>query len=314
MRLLPLALLVLASAVWGSSYVVAKVALEEISPPLLAALRFGIATLVLWLILLVRRQTRLPTTADNASSSLLPRGADALRLVLLGAVGVAASGLLSYWGVSLTTATDAALLIVGEVLFTTVLAVSLIGERLTRMRSVALLVGLIGVIVLVLGGVSTSTPEAPNRPLGDLLILCGLAFESGYTVLGTRLSQRYDPLTVLTISLSGSCVVWLPVVGLWVRSGVGPPSFDAIAGVLYLAIVASVACYLVWFSVLRKVGATLGALSLLAQPVVGAALGIVLLGEQPTLATLLGGACVFMCLVLASVRAGSVEPRMVSET
>jgi len=302
MRLVPLALLVLASAAWGSSYVVAKVALQEISPPLLAALRFSIAAAVLWLILLARSRTTLPTRTDAA------------RLIVLGAIGVGANGLLGYWGVSLTTATDAALLIVGEVLFTTLLAVLLIGERLSRLRMAALLVGLLGAIVLILGGAATSTPEAPARALGDLLILCGLAFESAYTVLGTRLSRRYHPLSVLTISLSGSCLVWLPVIAFSARSGISLPSAGAIAGVLYLAVVTSVACYLVWFGVLRKVGATLGALSLLAQPVVGAALGILLLEEQPTLATLLGGACVVTCLVLASVRVRSAEPRTVAET
>jgi drug/metabolite transporter (DMT)-like permease len=96
--------------------------------------------------------------------------------------------------------------------------------------------------------------------------------------------------------------VWLPVIGFSVRSATSLPSAGAIAGVLYLAVVTSVACYLVWFSVLRRVGATLGALSLLAQPVVGAALGILLLREQPTLATVLGGGCVVICLVLASLR------------
>ena len=302
MRLVPLALLVLASAAWGASYVVAKVALQEISPPLLAALRFSIAAAVLWLILLARSRTTLPTRTDAA------------RLIVLGAIGVGANGLLGYWGVSLTTATDAALLIVGEVLFTTLLAVLLIGERLSRLRMAALLVGLLGAIVLILGGAATSTPEAPARALGDLLILCGLAFESAYTVLGTRLSRRYHPLSVLTISLSGSCLVWLPVIAFSARSGISLPSAGAIAGVLYLAVVTSVACYLVWFGVLRKVGATLGALSLLAQPVVGAALGILLLEEQPTLATLLGGACVVTCLVLASVRVRSAEPRTVAET
>jgi drug/metabolite transporter (DMT)-like permease len=73
--------------------------------------------------------------------------------------------------------------------------------------------------------------------------------------------------------------------------------------VLYLALVTSVVCYLVWFSVLRRAGATLGAVSLLAQPVVGALLGILLLGDVLTSSTLLGGACVVACLVLAALPA-----------
>jgi drug/metabolite transporter (DMT)-like permease len=295
MRFVPVALLVLANALWGSSYVVAKVAMEEIPPPLLAALRFTLAAIALWCIIATRTHPKFPTPADAA------------RLMLLGAIGIGANGLLGYWGVNLTTATDAALLIVGEVLFTTVLAIALTSDRLSRPRAAALLIGLIGVLVVIVGGATSQpTAEAPARALGDVLILCGLAFESAFTVLGTRLTQRHEPLTVLTLSITGSCLLWLPVIGFFVlRSGIGLPSPGASAGVLYLAGINSVVCYLVWFGVLRYAGATLGALSLLAQPVVGATLGILLLGDPLTLSTLTGAFCVLACLALAAWRTRS---------
>jgi drug/metabolite transporter (DMT)-like permease len=299
MRFLPIALLVLANALWGSSYVVAKVAMQEIPPPLLAALRFTLAGLVLWFVILIRARKRL--------LEKLPTPADAGRLMLLGAIGIGVNGLLGYWGVSLTTATDAALLIVGEVLFTTVLAVAITSDRLSRPRAAAMLIGLLGVLVLIAGGATAAaTPEAPNRALGDVLILAGLAFESLFTVLGTRLTHRHEPLTVLTLSITGSCLLWLPVIGVYVlQAGLSLPSAGASAGVLYLAGVNSVVCYLIWFGVLRYAGATLGALSLLAQPVVGALLGILLLGDPLTLSTLIGGFCVIGCLVLAAWRKGT---------
>jgi drug/metabolite transporter (DMT)-like permease len=284
------ALLVLANALWGASYVVAKVALEEIPAPLLAALRFTVAAVVLWLVTVSRR-------------SAMPSRRDAGKLLGLGVVGIAMNGLLGYWGISLTTATDAALLIVGEVLFTAALAVILAGEHLNTFRRVGLVTGLVGVVVLIAGGASDSLPLAPARPLGDVLILAGLGFEAAYTVLGTRLTHRYDALTVLTLSVSGSCVVWLPVIVWYAAQGtLRLPGPTALAGVLYLALVNSVACYLLWFSVLRRAGASLGALSLLAQPVVGALLGIFALGDPVLPSTLIGGACVLVCLLLASVR------------
>lgn len=303
MRLVPVLLLVLANALWGSSYVVAKVALEEIPPPVLAGLRFGLAAVALWLIVGARKGTRLPPRRDT------------LRLLALGVVGIGMNGLLGYWGVSLTTATDASLLIVGEVLFTTLFAVALASERLSSLRALGLLVGVIGVLVLIGGGAAAQpTAEAPARALGDVLILAGLAFESIHTVIGTRLAQRYDPLTVLTLSISGSCIVWLPILAGYGLQHPPMPSPSAISGVLYLAGVTSVLCYLIWFAVLRRAGAALGALSLLAQPVVGALLGITLLGDPLTLSTLLGAACVLGCLVLASLPASSPEPQMAVET
>jgi drug/metabolite transporter (DMT)-like permease len=299
MRFVPIALLVLANALWGSSYVVAKVAMEQIPPTLLAALRFTLAAGALWLILFTQ-------------SRKLPSPRDAVGLLALGAFGIGINGLLGYWGISLTTATDAALLIVGEIIFTTVFAIVLTSDRLSTWRGIGMLIGVIGVLVLVVGGATAQpTAEAPNRVLGDVLILTGLAFESAHTVLGTRFSRRYDALTVLTLSLTGSCVLWLPTLGFYAfQHNLALPSMTGVAGVLYLAFVVSLACYLVWFSVLRRSGATLGALSLLAQPVVGALLGILLLGDPLAPSTLLGGACVVVCLVLASLGA----PRTAVET
>ena len=289
MRFVPIALLVLANALWGSSYVVAKVALEEIPPAILASLRFGLAAAVLWLIIGARGGVRLPSRTDT------------LRLLALGVLGIAMNGVLGYTGVNLTTATDASLLIVGEVLFTTLLAVAVVGERLDRWRGSGLLIGLAGVLILIGGGVSNPVEGAPARGLGDVLILTGLAFEAAHTVLGTRLSVRYQPLTVLTLTLTGSCLVWLPLLGWSAANGeLRMPSPRAAAGVLYLALVTGVACYLVWFGVLRRAGAMLGALSLMAQPVVGVALGIWLLGDPVTLSTVVGTVCVMTCLFVAS--------------
>src|SRR5690348_5803154 len=144
-RYLSLLLLVLANALWGSSYVVAKVALEEIPPALLAALRFSIAAVVFWFVLLTRGRPKLPNWPD------------ALRLLGIGAVGIGLNGILGFWGVSLTTATDAALLIVGEVVFTSLFAIALTSDRLTAQRAIALLVGVLGAVVLILGGATAST-------------------------------------------------------------------------------------------------------------------------------------------------------------
>jgi drug/metabolite transporter (DMT)-like permease len=298
-RVLPLGLLLLANGIWGSSYVVVKMALEEIPPPLLAGLRYTLASLVLWAIVAARlRGTKLPTRHDS------------LRLLVLGAVGVAVHGWLVFWGISLTTATDASLMIVGEVLFTTLLAIAIAREALGLPRGLGMAIGLLGVVILIAGASGEPLATAPARAVGDLLILAGLGFEACFTVLGTRLTQRYDPLVVLTLSLSGSCAVWVPVIAWFVAAGnLAPPSVAAIGGVVYLALLNSVVCYLIWFGVLKTAGATLGALSLLAQPVVGSLLGIFALGDPVLPSTLVGGACVLVCLVLAPLTNPDSYPR-----
>ena len=201
----------------------------------------------------------------------LPNRQDGQRALPPGAVGVASTGWLVFWGISLTTATDASLMIVGEVLFTTLFALAISREALGLPRGVGMAIGLLGVVILIAGGSAAPLESAPVRALGDVLILTGLACEAFFTVFGTRHTQRYDPLVAPTVTLSGSCVVWGPVIAWYLLAGnLKVPSQAALGGVAYLRAAEQRRWRdLIWFSVLKTAGATLGALSLLAQPVVG---------------------------------------------
>src|SRR5689334_20668665 len=114
-RKLAVALLVFANVLWGSSYAVAKVALREIPPPLLGALRVVLAALLLWPVLIW--QMRRSGVAALALPGQHVRRGDLARLAGLGVIGVGFSYLIDYWGINLSTATDASLMIIGEVIF-----------------------------------------------------------------------------------------------------------------------------------------------------------------------------------------------------
>jgi drug/metabolite transporter (DMT)-like permease len=292
-------LLVLANILWGSSYVVAKVALQEIPPPLLGSLRVLLATAILWPILLWRSRARAPSWRPIEP---IARG-DALRLAGLGLLGIGASYLLDYWGISLSTATAASLMIIAEVIFTALLASMLAGERLGHRKRVGIVIGIAGVLTLVLGNsVSGGTAGGWARVAGDALILACLLCEAVYTVFGAGLARKYQPLTVLVWAHTGSLLLWLPILLWYLASGRFPGlSMAAVAGVLYLASVTSALCYLIWFSVIRVAGSAVGAVSLFVQPLVGSLLGLALLGDPLTLALLAGAALIFAALYMITV-------------
>jgi drug/metabolite transporter (DMT)-like permease len=124
------------------------------------------------------------------------------------------------------------------------------------------------------------------------------------------LARAYHPLAVLALSIGGSLLVWLPLLAAYGSAGrLAGISLAAWGGVLYLALITSAAGYLIWFAVLRHAGATLGAISLLAQPLVGAAVGIGLLGDPAGPATALGGSLIVACLVLTALPEKTVDQR-----
>ena len=304
-------LMALVNVLWGSQYAIIKVTLEAIPPMLLGALRVTVATAVLWPVVLWQLRRRGITV-----TSAVPRGA-ALRIGALGVVGVAGSSLFEYAGIQRTTSTDAALLIIGEVLFTAVLGRLILGERLGPFKRAAIIVGIVGVSVLVLGGAATAESGGPGaslgipaRVLGDLFVLAGLLCEAVFSVAGASQAKRCAPLVVVAIANTGSLIVFLPIIAFTVATNGQLPhvTLRGAAGVLYLSVIVSVVCYGLWFELLARAGAGLGAVSLFVQPLVGAALGLTLMAEPLTASVVVGGAIVVGAMYLARPRP-SDEPR-----
>ncbi|MFM2308589.1 MAG: hypothetical protein RLY87_709 [Chloroflexota bacterium] len=292
-------LLVLANMLWGSSHAIGKLAIDTFDPLLLAGLRVTIATGCFW---------------GLRFSGIAPRegvpSRDVLTLAGLGLLTVACAQFLDYRGLSLTTATDSSLMIIGEVIFTTILAWLIMRERINTQKRLGLVLGTIGVVVLTLGGAPDSA-YAPQRALGNTLVLLALLCESIFTVLGARYAQTYQPLTILRWTYSGSMVVWTPVL-VWAYlsgaiSGAPPAAWGA---VVYMAVATSVISYLLWFWVIRSAGSSLGAMTLFVQPVVGSVIGLLLLAEPQSPGLYIGATLIVTAMLVATLadRAPATPP------
>jgi drug/metabolite transporter (DMT)-like permease len=220
----------------------------------------------------------------------------------LSMIGVVASFVFGYSGINLTLSSDASLLIIGEVIFTAILAYFLLHERIERNRLIGIIVGAVGAIILIGGTAGANTEAAPNRLLGNLLFLVCLACESYYTVRGGVFLKRNDSISMMLIVNGASMIVWVPIIVWYVANGQFPVFDNAtLLSTLYLALVPSVLCYFLWFNAVQHVGATVAAVALLFQPVVGALLGISLLGDPVTVPFIIGGVLIIGALVITSL-------------
>lgn len=292
--------LIFINILWGSTYGMTKVALLEIPPPLLGAFRWILATALLWLIQLALRKRQ-----SVSEKQLHVSSHDRIRLFALGALGIGIAYVIGYFGINLTTATDASLMIIGEVIFTSLLAFWLTHDPLGRWKVAGMVLGAAGVAILVFGHLSEESGGNNGwlRAIGDLLVLVTLPLQALYTVLGTDLARKYPPLTILTYVCSGSMLIWIPILLWYVANGTLPStlSWQSIGGVLYLGIVASVFCNFVWFAIASKIGAGLSAISLFAQPLVGSFIGLFFLGEPLTTSLLVGAGFIFVALYLTTI-------------
>jgi drug/metabolite transporter (DMT)-like permease len=281
--------LILANTFWAGTYAAGKIALGELDPIELNALRFTIAALVL-LPALVRGWRNIPRD---------PRSL--LTLATLTLLGFVLNKGFEYYGLALSTASDVALLIATESLFTALLSWTLLRERASVAGVGALLVGLAGVYLIVERGVVPGLGAGGGslRILGDILVIFSLLLESGYTILGKRTLTRLPPLLFTAATLTGSLFVWLPAGAIEVAH-VGWPQLTLTGwlATLYMALVATVAGYWLWFRALSVVDASTAAPTLFIQPLLGATFGVWLLRDTVTWATWAGGALIFASLLL----------------
>jgi drug/metabolite transporter (DMT)-like permease len=290
-RALSWSLLILANVLWACSYVAAKVALRDVSVNLMLALRMGIAALVLLPLLVAKRKDL------NLTRKGLPM------LALLALVGFVVNKLLEYGGLALTTASDVALLITSESIFTAALSWLLLRERFKPLTGAALLLGFAGVYLIIERSLVPNIPAGGGawRIVGDLLVVLALIFEALYTVRGKALLVKHSPLLVTAAAIVGSMVFWLPIGG-WelLHSGWPSISLPGWLSIGWMAIMSTAVAYLLWFQGLAKVDGSAAASALFIQPLLGTLLAIVLLGDQLTLTTIIGGILIITSVYVIS--------------
>lgn len=280
-------LLILANILWAASYVAAKFALRDASLNIMLALRMGIAALILFPLLIARRK-ELHLTRQS-----LPQ------LVILALIGFVINKLLEYGGLALTTASDVALLIASESIFTAVLSWVLLRERFKPLTGFALLLGFIGVYLIVERSFIPNIPSGGGiwRIIGDLLVILALLIEAFYTVRGKVLLVKYPPLLITAASIVISTLFWMPVAAWGILSvGWHPLGLMAWLSIGWMALMSTAIAYLAWFQGLAKVDGSAAASTLFIQPLLGTVLAIVLLHDQLTPMTIIGG-----ILIIASV-------------
>lgn len=182
-RLAPDVVLIAVAIVWGGSYLGAKDLAEATSVAAVLCLRFVPAALILLAVAMWRGQLRVLRTVAAPG-------------VILGMVRAATIALETI-GVTLTSATNAGLLIGLSVLITPVIE-SVVTRRALSVQLIASVsLGVAGVALLV-GGTGLSAPS-----VGDLLILAAALTRAALGVAGARFATAgalVVPLTTIELT------------------------------------------------------------------------------------------------------------------
>ena len=284
-RISPLGLVVLAiaSVGWGLNFPIMKHLLTE-WPPLSSRGLCGIAgAAALALIALARQQTlRVPRPMW-------------LRLLLVSTLSI--GGWVAFMGLALLwlSASEAAVLGISIPVWVAFLARPILGERLSLLRALSLMVALAGIAVLIGGnGVAASVEKLP----GILCALTGAVCVAFGTVLTKHFPLAMPPLSLAAWQIGLGCLP-VAIVGLMIEQ----PQLAALSGIgwasmVYITLIQFCLCYVCWFAALERLPAATASIGTLLVPVVGVLAAAAMLHEPlgwrqiGALAITLGGVAV----------------------
>jgi drug/metabolite transporter (DMT)-like permease len=279
------------AAMWSGSWITGKLGVAGAPPLELSAVRFVIAALVLALIAIATRP-RIGTTG------LLP-------VFLSGILGYGLYNAFVFVGLTMAPASDGALIVPTTIPVLTAVGASFVGERLTASKLAGFALASVGAALVILaeqsGGALSET-----RVRGDLLMLIGAGCWAAYTVLGTITLRDRSPLAVVALAAPAGALALLPL-GALERGYRDVPSWSlgTWLDVLYLALIASVASFVLFYWIVTRVGAGIASLSSYFVPVLTLAMAVVFLGDRPQPLQLLGGLVILVGVRVATLRAGT---------
>lgn len=250
------------SLVWAGSFIAVKVGLEELSPVEIAFLRFAVASPFMFLIMLIRKKPLFIPARELPS------------IIVLALTGVALLYLFQFTGIKYTTASTSAVLINTNVIFIAILSFAFLGEKISARKAGGIFLGFLGVAV-IFGGSSFALSVK-----GNALIIMSAMCWAVYSVVGKRILERYDPITVTTYVFVLGTFFLVPFMGA--GTFVAKISIEGWAIVLYLALLCSVFAYVAWYDALSRADATRVAIFLNLIPLFAIFLSYALLGEKMT--------------------------------
>jgi drug/metabolite transporter (DMT)-like permease len=271
---------------FGISSTFNKIALENVSPLIVAGMIYFIGGVVLfalrfspfnkWILKLLETPTQ---TEEKITKS------DYKTLAFVILCGSIMAPLLLMYGLNQTTAVNTSLLLNAEVLFTIIIAFTFWRERGSLKDYLAICVILVGVLFLTTNGQLQNITFTGTA--GNLLIIGACLFWGIDNNLSKKLGKKRDLLLVtgLKCLIGGTALLMLALI-------IGMPTFFPLNALPYVLSVGafSIALSILFFTfALREIGAMRTGVVYSTSALFGAVLAFLILGEAFTIIQLFAG-------------------------
>lgn len=286
--------------IWGSSFLLIKVAVDAFGPLPLVSVRLGLAATFMAIFL-------------RATGRHWPTGArERAALLAVGVLNTAVPFTLITWGEQDIDSGLATVLNATVPLFTLVIAhVGLPDERITSQKVLGLVLGFAGVALLASRSAESSSP---NPLAGQAAVLAASACYAISAVIIRRYLRGVDPYTIAggSLIIGGALIIAITLVAVPLPAAADLGVRDVLA-VVTLALVNTVLAYFLFYTLISTWGATRTTLVTYVMPPVGVTLGALFLDEAVDWKIVVGAGMILAGVVVVNWR-GRARPIRVQQS
>ncbi|MDD3428558.1 MAG: DMT family transporter [Oscillospiraceae bacterium] len=267
--------------VWATTFISSKVLLNYMQPTQLMFMRFIIAYLSL---LAVYPKIEKPHCLK-----------DELLFLLAGITGGSVYYLAENYALKFSWASNVSLLITTAPILTAILAHFFTGHKLTKNLVIGFFVAFTGVFLVVYSG------SLQLRLWGDLLAIAAALCWAVYSVTVTKMSTAYNGIIITRRIFLYAILTLLPVLP-FIKEKMNFTVLKepvVVANLLFLGLIASSVCYLLWNSIMGKIGIVKANNFIYLTPLVTIVASAIVLGEVITWRIVLGGIFILLGVYLS---------------
>ncbi|MGQ6473801.1 DMT family transporter [Serratia sp. IR-2025] len=261
-------IMILVCLIWGSQQVAIKGVAEEISPVLQVAIRSGVAGFLVWIVMLVKKES-FTDIRNTIKPGLVVGLLFALEFLFIAE------------GLKFTSASHMSVFLYTAPAFAALgLQIFLPAERLSLVQWLGITLAFVGILVAFLSGSADNTSKTHDILIGDGLgLLAGLSW--GMTTIVIRCSKLNEsPASQTLFYQLAVAAILLFIYAFSSGQTLFTVGLKGGLSLIFQAVIVAFLSYMVWFTLLKKyLASQLGVLSFMT-PVFGVFAGALILNDK----------------------------------
>lgn len=269
---------------WGYAWVLMKESLQYMGPFTFSSFRFGVGAITLLLVAWILKLG-------------LPPKKYWKHIVIVGILQTAIVFLLVMYALRFVDAGKSSVLLYSMPMWSSLLAVKFLNEKLSLAKSIGLFIGMLGLLTIL--GWDIWIGQSPEMIIGEILIILAAV---SWAVANTYYRLKLENLSQIQVSAFQMFFGALAIMMVTLFMEHHEPllvNSKSVYYILFTGVFASALCFTLWFLILSLVDMVTATISTLFVPMFGLLFSSFLLGEKMTFGILGGSGMIIIGIIIA---------------